>query len=189
MVVTTYSGVPDALTDARYQDIIRLVIQGHRITAIAGAIGLSERQTRAILREPRFVYLYEVAKKNLWGDIDPLIVDERADTVARQKALQRRSITLLGEAIAASRLTLTDDNGKPLRGVRAGHLRAAVEATRLAHEMATPPGATKDTNVNVNLTVTRDTARVIRSTMEEADIDMSDLVSEAIEVPDASASD
>ena len=88
----------DVLKKARYEDITRLILQGHvKPKTLALAVGLSKRQLQRVLRDPEFITIFDQASGDLMANVDEVIKDERASFSVRKNALHRRAITLMGK--------------------------------------------------------------------------------------------
>ena len=184
------------LKDARYQDIARRVIQGQDTTQIARAFGLQARQIRRILADPAFALVYDDVKNAIYGGADgadKLIKDEKASISLRKSAAAVRGWTVLGEIMEASRTHIED--AEALHGskgaAKSATLRVGLEAAVAAIDRADRGMESgREGTKHLHLHLPTEKGTVIKETMAEADVDISDIIgvgvvdAEVIEVED-----
>jgi len=184
-------GAPSALVDARLTDIAHRIIQGQSYATIAQAHNVSSRQLRRILRDPRLWVIYQDIRDKIWSDLDSLIKDEKSATALRELAIRTRTLTLLGELVEEGRAHIESNRlkcGEPgTTGATA--LRALAEIVKVALGSGTAePGLRGPTQaVQVNVNVPQGAAESFRSTVEEAEVDLSDLLEASLEAEEPPA--
>lgn len=174
----------DVLKTARYQDITRLILQGHvKPKLLATAVGISPRQLQRILREPEFIAIFDQASTALMENVDEVIKDEKASFSVRKNALHRRALTLMGKIMEAvdAELTNAADHGQPWN-VRATMVKAGIEAAvasidRDTADLEPRHGGSK----HLHLHITQHDAAVLRDTMADVadEVNIADIVSGA----------
>ncbi len=172
----------DVLKRARYEDITRLILQGHvKPKTLALAVGLSTRQLQRVLREPEFIEIFDQASGDLMANVDEVIKDEKASFSVRSNALHRRALTLMGkiqDAVSAE-LDHAIEQGKPW-AVRSTMVKAGIEASvamidRDTTDLEPRHGGSK----HLHLHITQHDADVLRDTMADVadDVDITDIIS------------
>jgi len=180
----------DVLKKARYEDITRLILQGHvKPKTLALAVGLSKRQLQRVLRDPEFISIFDQASGDLMANVDEVIKDERASFSVRKNALHRRAITLMGKIMETvdAEIEHAKDKGTPW-AVRSTMVKAGIEAAtgsidRDITDLEPQHGGSK----HLHLHITQHDADVLRDTMADVaeDIDISDVISSGGKIVEA----
>lgn len=163
----------DALvSNARYEEIARRLLMQQRPFEIADALGLTQRQVYNVVRHPGFTPIYERVRDTLYANLDAVLFDEKAAPLLRARAQTTRAQTVIAEVIEEVRKRMV--GGK----ARATDMRVAVDAAfgmidRSRTELAKSTEHIHTTNVlNVNATA----RELIRSTINESGLDLSDIL-------------
>lgn len=155
---------------ARHEDIARRVIMGQKSADIAADVGYTERHLRRILRLPAFVEVYERVAKTLYSNLDEVVLDEKLQPLHRVSAMANRSLTLLSEVQAEVRDRIEKGTARST-DLKVGADTAFGIIDRSKGELS-PYGSPA---VAVQFNINQDKKALLRSVVEEAGVDLSDL--------------
>lgn len=115
--------------EAIYEHIARRVLAHHPVSVIAQAVGWSTRQTRRHMRSPKFQEVYDRIKLQLYGTIDEVMYDQRADLLDRYQA---------GGAVALSTVFDLIENARSerVKGDMATHVLGVLGHTPVQKKVA-----------------------------------------------------
>lgn len=186
------TGRLDVIYRARYAELARRLLQGHaKPRDLARDMGISSQQLRRYLRDPDFIEIYREAEEQLYRSpegVDSLIRDEKASVTLRRRALHTRAMTLLGEVMTSAQAHIDDaERETGSKGsAKSAHLRAGIDAAIAAMDRSGEDEATaRNTGQqHLHLHLTPQQAGVMRDTMAEAEIDISDVLPGPGSAPD-----
>jgi len=171
--------------DSRMRDVALLYCLGvRRASEIAERVGCTLRNIQYIVKDPRFQAIYEETWNKLREDVLETAKDEKVAPIMRDALLGVRARTLLAETIEELRDRIADG------GAPGTTLKYAVEAAVAAIDRE--PGARDrarggsgaGTQVNV-WNVSPEQARATVEALDEAGIDVGDIMEGKYEVVDA----
>ena len=170
--LTTDRSIDPLVANARHEEIARRLLMQQRPFEIADALGVSQRQVHNVIRDPAFLPVYERVRDALYSNIDAVLFDEKAAPLLRARAQTTRAQTVIAEVIEEVRKRMAGGKAK------ATDMRVAVDAAfgmmdRSRTELAK---ATEHVHTNVSLNVNASTRDLIRSTIRESGLDLSDIL-------------
>jgi hypothetical protein len=158
---------------ARYEEIARKLIMGQKASEIASDLGLSDRHVRRLLQRPEMEAIYRRVATEFYGDIDQVIKDEKLRPLIRAQAQAIRAQTLVTEVMDEVRDRITDGRAKATdlkvgADVAFGIMDRAKGDLSIAHGAGGGP-------INVEFNIGGARRALLRETIEEAGLDLSDL--------------
>ncbi len=167
-----------ALVDrAKYEDISRRLVMGQKAGDIAADVGYSERQLRRILHRSEFIEVYEKVAENLNQNLDAILIDEKMRPLHRIQAGTVRAITLLHEVQEEVRERIRNGTARAT-DLKVGSDTAFGIIDRSKGELS--PQGSPSTAVQFNINT--DKKALLRSVVQEAGVDISDLGLDVIDV-------
>ena len=173
-----------------YHDIATYVLSGRmKRKEIADTVGLSQRQLNRIMADSRFREIYNEKHTKLYGSVDAVLENEKADPIIRAHAQAIRGASLLAETVGLLRDRIAEDvksrsGDETARRMGSMELKTAVEAARVSIDMgpASPRAlAAANTGVQVNIyTPSQEQTRILNEAWDESGLDLSDLVDQKL---------
>lgn len=170
---------------ARCDDIVRRVIRdGGDVSyaSLARELATSPATVKKLMATAVYRETYSRVSDETYGTIDDAIVDERRDVLTRGDALQRRALTLLGEAMEISRAHIAAVRGNP-SAARSSLIQAGIDAAAEVRQVVTSRAAATSNGATINVTVNRQQAVVIRGALVESGVDLSDILGDVFGAP------
>lgn len=174
----------ELLDNVRFEEVARRMLMQQRPFEIAEALGVSTRHIYKILKADGFVDVYNRVRDTIYSNLDGVIFDEKAAPLLRARASTMRAQTVVAEVIEEVRKRIAKGQAK------AADMRVAVHAAfgtmdRSQSELANR--TVKHEHTTTRLNVTADAREIIRSTIRESGLDLSDLLppSEPIDVAES----
>lgn len=154
-----------------FEDIARRVLMGQKVDEIAEDLGYTGRHIRRLLHDPRLQSAYRKISEEFYSDFDRILRDEKMRPLQRAQAQAIRAQTLLTEVMETVRERIADGNAK------ATELKVGVDAAfgiidRSKGELGTQSNRS---TTNVQFQIGTDRTSMIKATIQEAGLDLSDL--------------
>jgi hypothetical protein len=155
----------------------RVIRDGGQIThaALARETGLGRRQLADLLASPVYKETFEKVSEEVFGTIDDRIKNERLDSLTRADTIQRRALTVLGEALTLSRdhmLAVQEGRAVP----KAALIKAAVDAAAEVRQVISARSQLGGGGKSLNVTINKVQANIIQGALRESGIDLSDVI-------------
>lgn len=165
--------LPDPIIQARYEDLARRILAGETsLRSLARTYKVSQSEIRRWQEDERFITIYEDAKMRLYGDIDALLKDEKANGVMRRNAAYERATTVLAEVME----TVREHNISFGANAKAAVLKVGVEAAEAIRRMVdTDRGMKQGGAPTFNVNIPGGKINVIQGAIKESGVDLSDI--------------
>jgi len=163
---------------ARCDDLARRIIRDGgdvTFTRLARDVGTAPATLKKLMATSMYREVFNRVSDEILGTIDDAIIDERRDVMTRGDALQRRALTLLGEAMAISRAHMDAVKGNP-SAARPSLIQAGIDAAAEVRQVVTSRAAIGAPGATVNVIVNRQQALVIGGALAESGVDLSDIL-------------
>jgi hypothetical protein len=161
---------------ARYEDIARRLLMQQPILEIAKELGITDRHVRRILQRPEMEAIFIRVKDSLLANVDEIIMDEKLAPLLRARGAAIRSLTVLNEI-------MDDVRGKVRQGhAKASEMKVGADVAfglidRSRTELSGGMGGTHNAgNLNVQLNLSMGKDAILRDSITESGIDLSDII-------------
>lgn len=171
------------IDSALYNDIALVILGGERnLSRVARHVGVTRERLRTLMTSPAFATVYNRVRDDFYANLTKTIQDETADPVLRRQAAEARAMTALSEVTEFVRKELQDAQRDPDKYVGPGQVKNLIDAAvaqldrapgaRLSKEVSR---ATTAATLQRSFAPTAQQASVIKESLEESGVDLSDL--------------